>query len=285
MGGVPGRTGTRRPSARWGRHLEDGLEDDAQPLECPFGQHVAVIRVDGAGDRQRHDLVAVAHAPAELLGSGKAQQQAGMIDELGRALGGGMLGEIGRRGAQDPLDIGDLAQGEARVAHLREADRHVDGLLHEVEQMIGEPKVDVRLRVALAEGGDQRRHDAPAERQRGGDLQRPARRGALGLDALLRALHGGGDVEAAVVEDAAGLRQVHPPRRAGEQQAAEMLLQRLDAVADHRGRQAQGAAGRREAAGLRRAHEDADTLQGQHPPPSPPRLSSEPRGLADMALD
>ncbi|GJD76732.1 hypothetical protein CFIICLFH_4991 [Methylobacterium goesingense] len=221
------------PVGEVGRHLVDGFQGDALALQGPFGQHVAVVRVDAPGHRQGQGLVAVEQRPAELLRAGKAQQQAGMVEKLGRAFRRGVLREVAWGRAQNPLHIRDLAQGEGRIAHLREPDRNVHRLLHEVEEVIGEAQVHVGLGVPFAESWDQGRHHAPAEAQGRRDLEGPTGGRPLRLDALLRQLDGGRHVEAAVVENPARLRQVHPPRRARQEEAAEMLLQGLDAVADH----------------------------------------------------
>jgi hypothetical protein len=87
-----------------------------------------------------------------------------------------------------------------------------------------------------------------------------APRGALFGHARLSAFERVDDFEGALVKDAAGLGQVHAPRRARQQVATEMLLQHADAVAHHGGGQAHDPAGLGEAAMLDGLHEDPDVL-------------------------
>jgi len=57
-------------------HVEDRFQHDAAPVQRPAGQHVAVIRFEGAGDLEPPRALGGLQRPLELFRTRKAQVQA-----------------------------------------------------------------------------------------------------------------------------------------------------------------------------------------------------------------
>ena len=198
---------------------------------------------------------------------GKRSSRQSCADEVARRLWRAAPGDIGGRSAEHALDLGDLAQRKTRILHPRQPDRQIDALLHDVEDMVGEPQPHFRSRLLLSVARDHRRDDAPAEPERRGDPQH-----ALGRSARWFRRR--------------SPRRARPPRRSrgnvrerprlppsaaccgscASAGARRACLPATDAIADHRGRQPQHAPGRRERAGLNGAQENPDVFEGYHAP-------------------
>ena len=101
-----------------------------------------------------------------------------MRGEILRDRGRAAPGEISRRGAEQAADVGDLAQGEARILHAGDPDRDIDALLDEIEQMVGQAQAHFGLRLQVAVARQHRRDDAPPEAERRRHMKIAARRGA-----------------------------------------------------------------------------------------------------------
>ena len=244
--------------------LPQRLQDDALAHQRPFGEDVAFVGIEAAGHRQRDRPVGRAQGPAILLRAGEAQQQALVLQQLlGRA--GCAVGlQIGRCGAQEPRAVGDLADDEARVRQGRHADGSVELIRQEIEDVVGEAQAHLDLRMAGAEGGDQRGQDPPAEAERCRDPQVAARHAAGVADRGLGLLDRLEDIVAGSVEGVPLLGRLHLPRGAVQEPGAEMALELLQPVADHGRRHAQVPPGSRQAAQLHHPHEHPDVLDQRH---------------------
>ena len=85
------------------------------------------------------------------------------------------VGEVGGRGGEHARAVGDRADAEVRVLEGAEDEGHVERLGGDVDAAVGEAQADVDLGVEVVEGGDQRRDQALADAEGGGDVQRAAR--------------------------------------------------------------------------------------------------------------
>ncbi len=130
--------------------------------------------------------------------------------------------------------------------------------------MVGEPEADVDLGMKCLERGQERRQHPAAEAERGGDPEAAPRRAAGIGDRALRPLECAQDVLAGLIVDQALLGRLDLARGPIEQAGAEMALELLQAVAHDRRRQAEMAAGRRQAAKLDHPDEHPDVLEQRH---------------------
>ena len=146
----------------------------------------------------------------------------------------------------------------------RHPDRAVDRLLQQVDEVVGEPQPQVDLGMQGPECGQERRQHLAAEAQRGGDPQAASRRAAGIGDRALRPLERAEHVLAGLVIDQPLLGRLDLARGPVEQAGAEMALELLQAMAHDRRRQAEMAAGRRQAAELDHPDEHPDVLEQRH---------------------
>ena len=102
------------------------------------------------------------------------------------------LREIGRRGADHPLQVGDLALDEGAFRDVARAHGDIGVLLDQVDQTVGDRQFEVDFRVAGEEIGQGRGQLVQAEGGAGIDVQ-PAARSATYARYLLLGLLDIGD--------------------------------------------------------------------------------------------
>ncbi len=184
--------------------------------------------------------------------------------EFGERAGGAVFLEIGRRGADDAVVGGDLAGDERGILQFADADREIEALADDVDEAVGQVRVDLDIGVAGEEPAETGGDVQPAERRRHGNLQEPARLGVAAAHEILRLLAQAQDVNDTleVARTRLGERQV--ARRALEQARAEPLLELADALGyDCRGKP-HLAAGGRHVAGAGDACEYLQIANGSH---------------------
>jgi hypothetical protein len=121
--------------------------------------------------------------------------------------------------------VEQLLGHQRRLAQPAQAHRDVDPILHQIEEPIGEEQLEVDLRVAVREAGEERHQALLGKRHRGGDAQQAAR--------PLAAVGGRGDRRLEPVDQRldlfepreAGLGRGELAGRAVEQTHAEPSLQ------------------------------------------------------------
>ena len=189
-----------------------------------------------------------------------------MVGQVLRALRRAAGFQVGRRGTDHPGIGGQAPRHQRAVGQVADPDRHVDPLLHQVQEAVGEVHVDHQARMAAQEfrqrGGD----GDPPEKCRYRHPQEPRRcRGAGKCGPRLLQ----------VAQDAAGIGQEglplwcqgQAPRRPVHQPGPQILFQRGQARAGGGRREVQVPPRLGQAAGMGGSHEQGK-IAGLHDAPS-----------------
>ena len=88
-----------------------------------------------------------------------------MAHQVGRSGRRAAAAQVGRRGAHQPLKLAQLARDPARVAELAEAQREVDSLFDEIDQLVVDLQPQGDSRVGVEQAG-QRLRDVPCKADR-----------------------------------------------------------------------------------------------------------------------
>ena len=147
---------------------------------------------------------------------------------------------------------------------LADPDREIDPFLDQVDERVGHAEIDPERRIAGQELGQGRGDVQAAERHRRAQAEHAARLGLELRDREPGVVDLGQDPLAALVIEPPGLGQAELARGAVEQAHAELVLERADAARHRRGRQAQTARGRGEAAAFDHLGEQAHAGEGVH---------------------
>ena len=81
-------------------------------------------------------------------------------------------GEIGRRGDKDPRIVRQAPRLQRGIRQRGAAERQVERSLDEIEGRIRQPQIELQMRIAVEEVGDQRCDILDREGRRGGKAQR-----------------------------------------------------------------------------------------------------------------
>ena len=112
-----------------------------------------------------------------------------MLSQVRGALGYAEPLDIVRARTDHPLDLGDLARHQGRVAQGADPERDVDLLGEEVDRAIGERHIHAHIGIALVKIDERRRQMPHAERDGRVDAQEPARLAGRGGHFVLEAVH------------------------------------------------------------------------------------------------
>ena len=143
---------------------------------------------------------------------------AAVAGQIRQAGGHAMPFQIARRRAQQAPVRHDAARDQALVGQLAEADRQIDAVRDEVHRAVGDVELHLHLRIALREGGHQRRNRRAPETERCIHPQQAARHGARARYGFFHLVQVGQDARRVVQigfalgREAAGARgAVHEP--------------------------------------------------------------------------
>ena len=163
--------------------------------------------------------------------------------EVRQRLGDFELLEITRRRAQHPLFRGQFLGDQRGIFQLADADRDIEVFPDDVDNVVGDPEIDVDFGVAVEEFGQVRRDVQSAEGGRRRYFQVSARPGITAVDEVLGFLDETENVDDPLVVTVAGFRQRKMPCRALEEAGAEAVFQQTDALRNDSRRQTHFAAG------------------------------------------
>ena len=219
-------------------------------------QQLAVVGLQSARHLHARLLAAAHECPVARI----AQQQAVVRRQIGWPARGAMPLQIARGGDQDqPIRCQPLGDQRA-VGQRAGADGGIVAVLLQINDAVGDVDAHLDLRVGVDEADQRRRHHTARQDRRRRDLQ-PARRPLrAGPDRRPGLLDLGQDAFGILEELEAFLGD---PDRAGgpvEQPRLEVVLERLQALRDRPGRQAEFGAHRRQVLQRRDTGEDTQIL-------------------------
>jgi hypothetical protein len=133
-----------------------------------------------------------------------------MTFEVGAHLRRAAPGEIRRRGADDPLQVGDLAMDKRAFRDVSRAHSDVGLFVDQIDQPIGDRQIDVDFRIAREKIGERRSKLMQTKSRARIDAQFAARRAAHPRDLGLRLLDIGNDAAGTGQKRLAFRRQRQP---------------------------------------------------------------------------
>ncbi len=160
-----------------------------------------------------------------------------------------MLLQIGWRSAKDPAAGRKLPRHQARIVHLRDANRDVDALPDDIHDVIGCDDLDAKIGIFLHEAAKIGRYVQPAEGSGSRYSERSASALVAGRHEGFRFLNGVENLHHSLIKTAAGLRELQLPCRPVEKSRAKPGFEMTNSLADDRRRKIQLTSGCRHAAG------------------------------------
>ena len=264
VGAKPCSNGFNRPVRTSGPDDEIRLVADSHAFDGERLEEAAVVGVQ----RTRDAHVALATLPVAKRPDVARRRvfvgEAHVRREIFRDLRLAVTPQIRRRRATDEPCRADLAADQVLAADIADPHRDVESLLDEIGGAVRQLDIEAHLRVAHDEFGDRRSEMARAERDRGGEPQRAARRDGAGVRRLLGLLQVGQELHAALVKRATAFGQGQAACRAIEKPRVEMRLELGDLARDRRHGDAEALRGAGKAPGFDDRGEGADGVEAIH---------------------
>ena len=148
---------------------------------------------------------------------------------------------------------------------MRDADRDVDPLDHEVDDAVEQKRAGAHLRVPLEESEEHLRDVERAEHDRRGDDEAPAQRAVCPAHAGGRFVDVGEDALHVGEEARPGFGERHDARGSAKESRREIVLQRRDGARDGGGGAAELSRCGGEASRLRDRDERGEGVEAVHP--------------------
>ncbi|MNS90808.1 hypothetical protein D3C72_1248730 [compost metagenome] len=154
-----------------------------------------------------------------------AQVQAARRRQLGRRSGRAVLRQVARRGHQPVAHFAQRPRRQAGGQIARDAHRHVEAFLDQVDHAVGQGQLQVEPRVLLQQRRQARRQPGLSERDRRADAQHAMGRAAVLAGQRGDLARGGGHARAGGVDRLAQLGQREGARGPLQQAGAERRFQ------------------------------------------------------------
>jgi hypothetical protein len=161
-------------------------------------------------------------------------------------------------------DASHFQRLQAAVWQLPDAYGKIGSILDNIGDLVGEPQIDINLRIGCQEFRDDRRKVQPAERQRRADGEAAPRRLVFTLSQPFGFTQFAEQLTAALEIHLAGVGQRHLSRRSREQTNAEVIFKVGDLSAHRCQRRSKSTRGRGETAGLHDSDERRHRFEAIH---------------------